>query len=96
MNIKQALKLSAIVDKLDIEIKNPKAGQEEVGADLMLQLVKKAHKAEPEIIQFIASIKGCSVEEAGSMDFVETIMGIVKDPRISGFFKSAAKSGIQG
>lgn len=94
MTNKQALKISAIVDKLDIEIKNPKASQEEIGADLMMQLVRKAHKAGKEIIELIADMKQCTIEEAENKNFIDFIKELVSDKQILNFFKSAVKSGM--
>ena len=96
MTNRQAFKLSAIIDKIDIKISNPKGSLEEVGADVMLQLAKKAYKAENEILQLVADVKGCTVEDAASLDFVQTIKDLMNDPSILGFFKSAVKSNTQG
>lgn len=91
MNIKQGMKLSAIIDKIELKINNAKATQEEVGADLMIQIVSKAHKAEKEIYEFISEIKKITVVEAEEIDLVEFIkeMGEVKG--LKGFFTSAVK-----
>ena len=85
LTVKQLIKASAMMDKMDISITNPKASQEEVGADLILQIVKKLHKAEKEMIEFIHSVKKCNTEEAENMDAIE----VVKE--YFDFFKSAVK-----
>ena len=91
LTAKQAIRLSAVVDKLDISIPDAEATQERVGADLILQMVKKAHKAEQEIYEFIALIKKCTLEEAEEVDFIKLLKGLFADPEIASFFKSAVK-----
>lgn len=89
LTLKQGLKLSAIIDKLDIKISNPNAKPEEVGSDLMMQIVRKAHKAEQELYAFVAEIKGISVKEAEDVDLVQFIKEMVSDAGVKSFFKSA-------
>ena len=89
LTLKQGIKLSAIIDKLDLKITDPKASQENVGADLMMQIISKAHKAEQEIYSFIAEIKNISVEEAESVDLIGFIKEAVSDSGLMSFFKSA-------
>lgn len=90
MTIKQGMKLSAIIDKLDLRIENPKGDPEKVGADLLTQLVRKAYKAEKEICAFIADIKGITVQDAEKIDLMEFIKEVMpsKD-ELTVFFKSA-------
>ena len=40
----------------------------EVGADLIMQIVSKAHRAEQEIYNLVAEIKGCTVKDAEQVD----------------------------
>lgn len=91
MNIKQSIKLSAIIDKMGLKITNPKATQEEVGADLIMQVVSKAYKAEKEIYGFISGMKNCTVKEAENIDLVEFIKEIKEISGIGSFFISAVK-----
>jgi hypothetical protein len=91
LTLKQGLKISAIIDKLNLKITDPKASQEEVGADLMMQVITRAHLAEQEIYDLVADVKGISVQEAENVDLVEFITGLVKDPAVGSFFKSAVK-----
>lgn len=88
MNIKQSMKVSAIIDKLGLKITNPKATQEEVGADLMIQVVSKAYKAEKEIYSFIADLKKCTVKEAEEVDLVEFIKDLKEVSGLKSFFTS--------
>lgn len=91
MTIKQGLKMSAIIDKLDIKINNPKATSEEIGSDLIMQLVTKAYKAENEIYNFVAVEKECTTEQAAEIDLVEFIKELISDSGFMGFFKSAVR-----
>lgn len=91
LTIKQGIKLSAIVDKMQLEITNPEASQKEVGADLIMQLMSKAHRAEQEIYDLVAELKGCSVVEAAQVNLVEFITELTGNKDVMAFFKSAAK-----
>ena len=91
LTIKQGIKLSAIVDKMGVKIGDPEAGAARLGADLIVQLVAKAHLAEQEIYAFVADVKGISAREAEQVDLVDFIKEIVADPRVANFFKSAAE-----
>ena len=91
MTLKQGLKLSAIIDKLDLQIKNPSAKAEEIGADLIMQIIKKLHKAENEIYAFVAEIKGIKIEEAQQIDLVEFIKELTGNSEVLNFFKFALK-----
>lgn len=91
MNIKQGMKLSAIVDKMGIKITDAKGSQEEIGADLVLQVVSKAYKAETEIYNLVAEIKKMTVEEAQDVDLIDFIKEIGSTSGIKDFFTSAIK-----
>ena len=91
MNIRQSMKLSAIVDKMGIRITDAKGSQEEIGADLMIQVVSKAYKAEMEIYNFISEIKKITVDEAQEIDIVEFIKEIGNISGIKDFFPSVIK-----
>jgi DNA-binding Lrp family transcriptional regulator len=85
------MKLSAIIDKMGLKISNPKATQEEVGADLLIQVVSKAYKAEKEIYNFIAEVKKISVKEAEEVEIVEFIKEMNEINGLKSFFTSAVK-----
>jgi predicted peroxiredoxin len=89
LTLKQGLKLSAIIDKLDIKISNPNGKPEEIGADLMMQIISKAHKAEKEIYAFVAEIRGITPQEAEKIDLVQFIKEMASDAGVLNFFKSA-------
>jgi predicted peroxiredoxin len=91
LTFKQGIKLSAIIDKLELKIIDPKATKEQIGADLMMQIISKAHKAEQEIYAFVAEIKGISPEEAEKVDLIGFIKEIAADAGVINFFKSAVK-----
>lgn len=91
LTLKQGLKLSAIIDKLDLKITDPKASQEQIGADLIMQIISKAHKAEKEIYAFVAEAKGITPQEAEKIDLIQFIKEIASDAGVVNFFKSAVK-----
>lgn len=101
LSLKQGIKLSAIVDKLDLEVKTTKKNekgeterltQQEVGADLIMQAVRKAHKAEQEIYNFVAEVKKITPNEAEEVDIVEFIKEMFSDAGTVDFLKSAVTS----
>ena len=91
LTLKQGLKLSAIIDKLDLKIADPKADAEKIGSDLLMQIVAKAHKAEQEIYAFVAETKGITPQEAENVDLIGFIKEITADAGVINFFKSAVK-----
>lgn len=91
LTIKQGIKISAIIDKLELKITNPKGTKEEVGADIMLQITSKAYKAENEIYALVAEIKGCSIKEAENVDLIQWVKDIAGNSDLLNFFKSAVK-----
>jgi hypothetical protein len=91
LTIKQGLKISAIVDKMDLKITDPNGTQEQVGADMIMQSVRKAHKAEQEVYALVADIKGCTAAEAEKVDLVEFIKEVSNNAGIMDFFSSAVK-----
>jgi hypothetical protein len=91
LTLKQGLKLSAIIDKLDLKITDPKASQEQIGADMMMQIISKAHKAEKEIYAFVAEVKGITPQEAEKVDLIQLIKEMASDAGVVNFFKSAVK-----
>jgi len=91
MNIKQSMKLSAIVDKIGLKITNPKASQEEVGADLIIQVVSKIYKAEKEVISFVADLKKITIEEAEEIEIIDFIKELKEVNGLKSFFTSRQK-----
>ena len=70
--------------------------KEELGADILNQILTKAHKAETDIYELVAELKGCTVEEAKGVDIVEFVQEIAKDKAFLAVFTSAVKSKLQG
>jgi hypothetical protein len=104
LNLKRGLKLSAILDKMELEVKTTKVNkdgetvmltQKELGADLIMQALKKAHKAENEICAFVADVKKCTVEEAAEIDIIAFFKNLFSDVGTIDFLKSAVKSKAQ-
>lgn len=96
LTVKQGIKLAAIIDKMDLKIENPKADQEQVGADLMMQFVRKMPLAEQEIYEFIAAGKGITPEQAQNVDLVGYLTELLSDTSLASFFSQAAKSRRRG
>jgi hypothetical protein len=95
MTIKQGIKLSAICDKLDLKIDDPKGDQSKIGADLLMMVLKNAHKAEKEIYSFIAEVKKVTVAEAEEIDLVAFAKEFSDTAGLTDFFKSSVKSNNQ-
>lgn len=101
LTIKQGLKLSVILDKLDLNIDFKKISQngevsvEEFGGELMMQIVTKLHKAEKEIIAFVAEYKQISYKEAENINLIEFVQELLDDSSFGVFFKSAVNSKLQ-
>ena len=102
LTVKQGIRLSAIIDKLGLSIPdvlvNLKAGavldealQKRAGADLVMQLLRNAHKAEEELYALIADTKGITPEAAAEVDLLEFAKDFV-GPDVVGFFTSAVRS----
>jgi len=91
LTIKQGVRLSAIIDKLGLQITDPDADQKAVGADLVMQIVRKAHLAEAELYAFVAEVKQISVDQAASVDIVAFVREFL-GPDVISFFASALKS----
>lgn len=88
---KQAMLLSAIIDKMDIKITDPKATKEEVGADLMMQIIRRAHRAQEEIFELVSEYKGVSIEEAKNVDFIALLSEIFNQAGVKDFFTSIVR-----
>lgn len=96
ITLEQGFKLSAILDKLGLKMTSVKDGAEQVGADLILQIITKAHKASKEVCSFVAEMKGITPKEAAKVDLGEFIEEFKSDESLMGFFKSAVKSAQRG
>ncbi len=104
ITLKQGMKISAILDKMDLKLKTRTIGkdgksvpvsQEELGADLIMQALAKAHRAEKEIYSLVADIRGCTIKEAQDVDLVEFIRELVADEGVRDFLGSAVASQAQ-
>lgn len=82
--------LSEIVDKMDLAIDPKGKTQEELGTELVVTLVRKAHKAKEEIKELVASLTGKTAEEVGQMspkEMIDTVSEIMKQDGVLDFFK---------
>ena len=91
---RQLIKISALADKLDLKI-DTKADIEDLGSDVIFQVLKKAHKAEKEVSEVLAIFLECKPEEALDVDLMEkweTFAAGEKGQKLISFFQSAVVS----
>lgn len=91
MKTKQLIKLSKIVDKLEIknELTNIKGeSNEEIAEKLLALIITNLHKAEQEIYEFIAVYKGITVEEAENEDIIKLLTDIFDIKGMKDFLSS--------
>jgi len=91
---RQLLKISALADKLDIKI-DTKADIEDLGSDVIWQVMRKAHIAEDEVSEVIAVFLKCEPEEALDLDLFSEWEEFKKSKRgklFMDFFQSALGS----
>lgn len=90
------LKISALVDKLDIDIESldidtsGKTNDEalrEAGLRLVYLAFRKLHKAETELYALIAAYRGVTTAEAKKLDAIEIVKEIFQQEGIADFFK---------
>lgn len=82
--------LSEIADKMDIKLDVKGKTQEEAGAELIMFLVKKAHKAKDEIKNLVAALTEKSSEEVAKMspkEMINNVKEILKQDGLLDFFK---------
>lgn len=83
-----AFTMSRIMKKLNVEIKGQT--DEEIGMELLLQIVENAHMAQSEINEFFGGLVEISGEEFGKMPITQSLE-IIKQFKgldgISDFFK---------
>lgn len=99
LNIEDAFTFSEIIDKMGIDAdlndmmdKGKENGQDWMGGQIALLIIKKLHKAKKEVIDFLASLDECSSEELSKKKVIylkDLLQGLVKDPQFADFFKSA-------
>jgi hypothetical protein len=95
ITIEQGMKISAIIDKLDLKVPDPNKGQAFFGADLLMQVLAKAHRAKTEIYDLVAEVKGCTVKEAKAVNLMEFIKELGETEGIKDFLSSAVTSQAQ-
>lgn len=86
LNITDAFQLSKIIDKMEIRFdidemmdqiqdiltnEGTSKAQSYLGGQMVLTLVSKLHKAEKELIEWLASLTGMTVEEIQKLKFKE-------------------------
>ena len=102
LNIEDAFTFSEIVDKLGIEAdlnhiadEGSKRGQEWVGGQIALLLLKKLHKGKVELINFLASYAEIKPEELSvkPISYLKDILlAMSKDESFDSFFPQGLSS----
>lgn len=88
--------LSRIWDKLDIALDVKGKTQDEVGADLIMQILRRLHLARDEIIDLLASLTGQTPEAISTQPLAETVnmlRDVLSQDGVADFFGSLARSG---
>ena len=91
MKTKHLIKLSKIVDKLEIknELTSIKGeSNEEIAEKLLALIITNLYKAEQEIYEFIAVYKGITVEEAENEDIIKLLTDIFDIKGMKDFLSS--------
>jgi hypothetical protein len=99
LNIDDAFAFSEIIDKMGIDTdindlmdKGREKGQEWVGGQLVLLILKKMHKAKKELIGLLASVAEIEPSELEKKPIVylkDVFQQITQDPQFADFFQSA-------
>ena len=91
---RQALKVAKLIKKLNLKISDPKGTAEEVGADLIMQVMNNIGEAEEEVAEILSILTGVPAEEALDVDLI----GLIEKEKAAGedgflsFFISVVKS----
>ncbi|MCM3160985.1 hypothetical protein [Metabacillus litoralis] len=87
--------MSKIVGKLKLKLKFEQGlSQEEVGYELAYRVFSNIHLAEKEVISFVSSLLGITVQEVkklGLKEFVSVITQLVSKDEFQPFLKQAMK-----
>lgn len=88
------LKISRLVDKLDLKIENAAAPAEEVGASLIMQIVRKLGTAEDEVADLLTIFTGGTKEEALEVDLLDLYETKIKPniKQLAPFLQSVTKA----
>lgn len=92
ITVEQGIKISAAIDKLGLKTPDSSKGQTYFGADLMMQVLSKAHKAKDEIYDLVSEIKGCTKAEAKKVNLMEFIRELSETEGMKDFLSSAVTS----
>jgi hypothetical protein len=96
MKPKTLTKLSAIIDKLNIDVsaidiqtigKSSREAMTEAGLNLMYTAIRNLHKCEAELIDLIAYTKGITPLEAEDADVIAFVKDLFAQEGIVDFFK---------
>jgi len=103
LNIDDAFAFSEIVDKMGIETdlnriadEGSKKGQEWLGGQVALLVIKKIHKAKSELVSFLASFAEITEEELSKKPISylkDLLIALSKDESFDSFFPQGLSSG---
>ena len=88
--------LSRIIDKIDLTL-NPKGKtQDELGAEVVMTILRRLHLARDEIIDLLASLTGKTPEAISTQPLAETVnmlRDVLSQDGVADFFGSLARRG---
>ena len=90
MTLEQSMLLSAIMDQIELEV-DFKLTQQQLGASIISQLIRKAYKAKAEIYALVADYMKIPLEEAKSQPLSKIVDMIKEDKAFVSFFSQASK-----
>lgn len=90
MTLEQSMLLSAIMDQIELEV-DFTLTQEQLGASIIGQVVRKAYKAKAEIYLLVADYMKITLEEAKEQPLTAIIDMVKQDKAFISFFSQAGK-----
>ena len=94
INTKTLCKISLAINKMEISKKiidlnvetgNEEADKAEVGRQLVALIIDNFYKAEDEIVDLIAMLKGITKEEAEEVDVISVIRELLSNEKVKSF-----------
>lgn len=88
MKTKHLIKLSKIIDKIEIKdalVSIEEDDTKEVAKRILSLLISNLYKAEKEIYEFVADYKGITIEEAENEDIIKLLTDVLDVDRIKDF-----------
>ena len=79
--------ISSLVMQLDVETGDEKQDRKELVKQLVALVIDNFYKAEEEMIELIAMLKGITKQEAEEVDIVSFIKELINNDKIKDFLK---------